>query len=116
MNLKNAVPWGRTLKEYIEIFSLTEYDLQKKILGCSDGPASFNYELTLKGGDVTSIDPIYQFSKDDIKNRIDEVYSEIMPQMEKNRADFIWSSISSPKELGKVRMSQGNRIKNRLYQ
>ncbi len=108
MDLQNAVPWGRTLAEYQEIFSLTEADLQKKIIGCSDGPASFNSELTNCNGDVTSIDPVYHFTKEEIKNRIAEVYAEIIPQMEKNRDEFLWSSIKSVKELGEIRMNAMN--------
>jgi len=108
MDLQNAVPWGRSLEEYKDIFSLSEADLQKRIIGCSDGPASFNCELTKRGGDVTSIDPVYHFTKDEIQSRISEVYDEIIPQMEKNRDAFLWSSIRSVEELGDVRMKAMN--------
>ncbi len=104
MELKSAVPWGRDLNEYIKMFLLSKDDLTKKILGCSDGPASFNSELTTLGGDVTSVDPIYNFSKNDISSRIGEVYDEIMPQMLKHRDDFNWDTIASVEELGKIRM------------
>ncbi len=108
MDLQNAVLWGRSLAEYRDIFSLTEADLQKKIIGCSDGPASFNCELTKRDGDVTSIDPVYHFTKEQIKNRIAQVYHEIIPQMETNRDAFLWSSIKSVKELGEIRMNAMN--------
>ena len=49
-SLEKVVPWGRSFAEYIRMFSLTEEDLEKRILGCGDGPASFNAELTKKGG------------------------------------------------------------------
>ena len=52
------------------MFSLTEGDLKKTILGCSDGPASFNAELTARGGDVISVDPAYQFDTLSLKKRI----------------------------------------------
>jgi len=54
--LDKVVPWGRTRNEYITMFSLTETDLNKKIAGFGDGPASFNYEATIAGNDVTSFD------------------------------------------------------------
>ena len=48
--LEKIVPWGRSFDEYISMFSLSANDLKKKILGCGDGPASFNAELTKIGG------------------------------------------------------------------
>ena len=86
------------------MFSLSGDDFGKKILGCADGPASFNAELNAKDGDVTSVDPIYQFSPDQIRSRIDEIYPQIMEQVSENKDDYIWESISSVEELGKIRM------------
>ena len=42
---ESVVPWGRTFEEYVDMFNLTEVDLDKSILGCGDGPASFNYTM-----------------------------------------------------------------------
>ena len=80
MKLNSIVPWGRSLKEYQEMFSLTSEDLQKSLLGCGDGPASFNAELSKQGGQVISCDPIYRFTREEIRSRIDAVYSEILHQ------------------------------------
>jgi hypothetical protein len=35
------------------MFSLSESDLDKIILGCGDGPACFNAELSKIGGNIT---------------------------------------------------------------
>jgi hypothetical protein len=104
MELSEIVPWGRSLSEYKEMFLLTSDDLRKKILGCGDGPACFNAELSAKGGNVTSIDPIYQFSPEQIRTRIGEVYPQIMEQVSKNKDDYVWSNIGGVEELGRVRM------------
>lgn len=103
--LKSIVPWGRNLEEYQQIFSLSNRDLKKKILGCGDGPSSFNAELTALGGDVISIDPIYQFSKEQLSSRIDEVATEVMLMVRQNRANFVWRNIKNPEELEQIRMS-----------
>ena len=42
--LAEVVPWGRTFDEYVAMFSLDATDRSRSILGCSDGPASFNAE------------------------------------------------------------------------
>jgi len=38
------------------MFGLTDTDLEGRILGCADGPASFNAEATRKGIRVISCD------------------------------------------------------------
>ncbi|VAW71469.1 hypothetical protein MNBD_GAMMA12-3798 [hydrothermal vent metagenome] len=108
MDLSKVVPWGRSLNEYVEMFSLSNDDLCKKILGCGDGPASFNAELTARGGNVTSIDPIYSFNPDEIQLRMDEVYPQIMEQVAKNMSDYVWDKINSTDQLGKIRMNAMN--------
>lgn len=104
MELESVIPWGRSLSEYKKMFSLSESDQSQKILGCGDGPASFNAESTMLGNNVVSIDPVYQFSGEQIRSRISEVYPQVMNQMKKHREDYVWESISNVKELGDVRM------------
>ena len=112
MELKNIVPWGRSFNEYKEIFSLDTDDLNKRILGCGDGPASFNAELTKSGGSVVSADPLYQFSSEQIRSRIREVYPVIISEAAKNVNDYIWKSIANVEELGKIRMSAMEKFLN----
>ena len=103
--LNSVVPWGRNLEEYKTMFSLSKQDLQKKILGCGDGPSSFNAELTALGGDITSIDPIYEFTKEQLTKRIDEVAIEVMGMVRQYSSNFVWKNIKNPDELERVRMS-----------
>lgn len=102
--LDKVVPWGRSYQEYVNMFGLTEADLQGRILGCGDGPAGFNAELTARGGHVVSVDPIYAFDAIQIKSRITETYDTVLSQVRKNQADFVWMAITSVEELGRVRM------------
>lgn len=103
--LEKIVPWGRSYDEYLRMFVLTEDDLGRQILGCGDGPASFNAELSQRGGHIISIDPIYIFDVDQIKSRIAETYEEVMAQTRNNKNEFIWEAIPSVEELGRIRMS-----------
>lgn len=105
MKLENIVPWGRSFGEYKAMFSLSEGELSKKILGCGDGPACFNAELNRANGNIVSVDPVYQFNASQIRSRIDEVYPHIMSEMKKNIDDYIWKDIAGIEELGKTRMS-----------
>jgi len=105
MELTNIVPWGRSFQEYKKMFSLSARDLEKSILGCGDGPASFNAELSSQGGNVISVDPIYCFTAKQLKSRILEVFKEVMQQMQLNKDRYVWDNIGSVKALGKIRMS-----------
>lgn len=107
-SLKNVVPWGRSFDEYVTMFALSDEDLAKKIIGCSDGPASFNCALTKRGGSVVSVDPIYQFTADDIARRITETYDTVMEQTQQNNHEFVWQRIASVEELGRTRTSAMN--------
>ncbi|MGB7415488.1 MAG: class I SAM-dependent methyltransferase [Thermosynechococcaceae cyanobacterium] len=110
MELKTVVPWGRSFAEYLEMFSLTDSDLKRSILGCGDGPASFNAELTTNGGNVVSIDPAYHFDSVSLQSRISEAYDEIMPQVQQQQDKYIWESIASVEELGRIRMDAMQRF------
>ena len=86
------------------MFALTSADLQSRILGCADGPASFNAIRTQQGGSVVSCDPLYAFNASQIRSRIDETAGDILEQTRRNRDEFVWTSIQSLEELQRVRM------------
>jgi hypothetical protein len=62
------------------------------------------------GGKVVSADPVYQFSSEQIRSRIEELYPEIMEQMSKTAKNYVWSNIKSVSDLGKIRMDAMNKF------
>lgn len=104
-SLDNVVPWGRSFPEYLKMFALAEEDCGKRILGVGDGPASFNAVLSSQGGHVVSVDPLYRFTADEIRQRIGETFETVLDQTRQNVAEFNWRHIPSVEELGRVRMS-----------
>lgn len=105
MKLNEVVPWGRTLQEYKLMFNLSEIDLKTKILGCGDGPASFNAEMTQLGYSVVSIDPVYQFTAEQIKKRVEETKEAIISQVQQNSNRYVWKNFCNADELGQVRLA-----------
>ena len=101
--LDEIVPWGRSFEEYRRMFALSEDDLGLRILGCADGPASFNAGLTKQGGAVVSVDPLYRFSREEIRSRIDQVFETVLEETRKNAHEFLWTSIPSVERLGEIR-------------
>ena len=106
--LDRVVPWGRSFDEYCRMFGLTDDDLNLKIVGCADGPASFNAEATRRGAAVISCDPIYRFDVDQLRERIASTYDDILEQTRRNAGEFVWRSIRSVEELGAVRLDAMN--------
>jgi hypothetical protein len=103
--LEEVVPWGRSFDEYMAMFSLQESDLDKRILGCGDGPASFNAVATERGFTITSTDPVYAFSADTIRGRIEESVPVISEQIQNNQEEFVWNYFGSIAELISTRVS-----------
>jgi hypothetical protein len=103
--LTSVVPWGRSFDEYVAMFALSDTDLSKRILGCGDGPASFNAAATRAGRDVVSVDPIYCFSAEQIRSRIDATARTIAEQTRLHRDEFVWTHFRSVEELVEARMS-----------
>ncbi len=105
VRLEQVVPWGRSLQEYIRMFNLTPEDLERKILDCASGPASFNAEMAQKGYSVISCDPLYQFSAEEIATRIQAACPAIIQGVEANPGNFVWQEIQSPAHLAQIRMT-----------
>lgn len=103
LKLDKVIPWGRCLDEYIGMFHLTSADRKLAILDCAGGPASFNAEMTRQGNKVISCDPVYQFSAEEIAERIQETYQTVIDGVRANADDYLWTNIESPTKLGEVR-------------
>ena len=103
--INNVFPWGRSLTEYSQMFDLGKKDLQSSILDCGGGPSSFNQEQYQAGNLVISCDPIYQFTPQQIQNRIEATYPVIMERVSSNYNNFVWQNIASPEHLAEIRMS-----------
>ncbi len=103
LTLDSVVPWGRSFEEYCRMFALRSVDLAGRILGCADGPASFNAELTARGGRAISVDPLYQFSAGEIRSRIADARARVVANTRQNLAAYRWDEIPSLDALCELR-------------
>jgi hypothetical protein len=110
MKLNKVIPWGRSFEEYRRMFALTGDDLAGTILGCGDGPASFNAEATAFGHRVVSRDPIYAFAAVEIERRVEQCYDTVTSQVTQNPDDFVWTHFRDPEHLGKCRLAAMRRF------
>jgi hypothetical protein len=110
MKLNEVIPWGRSFEEYTRMFALRGEDLAGTVLGCGDGPASFNAEATALGHRVVSCDPIYSYSGGEIERRVEECYDTVISQVKRNASGFVWSHFRDPDHLGACRLAAMRRF------
>jgi hypothetical protein len=97
--LDEIIPWGRTAREYELMFDLAEVGAVSSILGCGDGPAGFNAEMTSRGFSVISCDPIYVFSPAQIRRRFEASVEPVMSQVRARPGDYVWTHHRDPDDL-----------------
>ena len=104
ITLNQVVPWGRTLDEYRHLFDLTADDLEKRIVGVADGPASFNAEMHALGRRVISVDPLYAFTAEQIAERVHDTWRNMVDQLWNDLDDYVWTRFATPNQLGQHRL------------
>ena len=110
MELQEIVPWGRSFEEYRRMFALTESDLAGSILGCGDGPASFNAEATAAGHSVVSCDPIFDLTAAEIRRRVEETYDPVISRVKQHPERFNWDFFRDAEDLGRQRLAAMQRF------
>ncbi|MEM1243778.1 MAG: SAM-dependent methyltransferase [Pseudomonadota bacterium] len=99
----DVVLWGHSYQEYIQMFALGPEDLNKNIINCRGGPATFNAMLSKQGGKVISTDPLFALPFDKMKQEIDQVFTNMLKVLKKYQDRFVWKTVTSPDELAKRR-------------
>jgi hypothetical protein len=108
--LNQVIPWGRSFEEYCRMFALSEEDFAGRILGCGDGPASFNAEASVKGYHVVSCDPIYALSATQIEQRVNDCYEDLIAQVRRCPDRFVWDEFHDADHLGQCRLAAMRRF------
>jgi hypothetical protein len=101
---------GRSKPKYVRIFSLTQADLQLRIVNCAAGPASFDAELSAEGHRVISCDSLFSLSPDEIHSRIDAAYDTVVTNGRTATDEFVWREFTWPEHLGEARMAAMRRF------
>jgi SAM-dependent methyltransferase len=104
-HLEDVIPWGRSFDEYRRMFALDDADLGRSILGCADGPASFNAEMAARGRRVVSADPLYAYSAEQIRGRVHACHPTVIEQIRRNPDIFLWNEFRDADDLGRHRLT-----------
>src|SRR5512143_1332675 len=104
LTLAEVIPWGRSLPEYLSMFDLHPADLGRSILGCGDGPASFNAEMAARGLRVISADPLYAQDGGVVAAQIGAVFGTVLAGMRANRGRYVWAPGITPETVAAARL------------
>jgi len=105
MKLEKIVPFGRSMDEYKKMFALSDDDLNKKMVGIGDGPASFNAEMFAWQKTVISVDPLYIFNAEEIEKQFYSVVDNIISQVKATPDDWVWSYHRTAEHLKENRVN-----------
>ena len=64
--------------------------VDKRILGVGDGPASFNAEMRERGRRVVSCDPIYVFTAEQIRSRVEATHDRMVEFARQHHDNILW--------------------------
>lgn len=92
---QDILVWGHSLADYRQMFALEESDLEKTILDCGAGPASFNAEMAQQGHQVVSCDTLYGLSEAEIAKQVEATLAHLETEVAKNQQHFVWDSAQS---------------------
>ncbi|WP_456278782.1 SAM-dependent methyltransferase [Bacillus sp. AK128] len=106
LDLERIIFIGRTFEEYLEMFSLSEEELQgKKILDCPAGACSFTAVGNKLGLDVTACDIAYYHSGEVLKNKGLQDIEHAMEHIQKARRNYKWDYFKDIDSLRNHRLS-----------
>ncbi len=91
--LKKFVLWGHRLKDYQDMFDLTESSLHdKRIIEYGAGVTSFNAEMHQKGCKVISVDPMYGLPLQEIQQQVESVFDTTVAKIKANKDKYNWKN------------------------
>lgn len=99
----NLLLWGHTLADYQQMFDLTDADLDKKIIDCGAGPASFNAEMHQLGKHVVSVDELYNLPYDMLQQSINKQFKQMQAGIAEHVDKFNWDRYKNLAELTAAR-------------
>ncbi|OAB46864.1 SAM-dependent methyltransferase [Paenibacillus antarcticus] len=113
LEIERIVFIGRSYKEYLDMFSLSEDELKgKKILDCPAGACSFTAIGNKLGLDITACDIAYYHAQEDLVNKGLQDIIHTMEHLENVKEKYIWDYFKDINSLRNNRQSALNDCTN----
>jgi hypothetical protein len=104
LDLKGPALLGRTIAEYAEYFSLSDFDLNREsILDMGAGVSSFCAEASRRGYSVVAADPAYGLSVPEIARKCEADLQEVVAQLPSVMHKYTWKFYRDGEHLREFR-------------
>lgn len=102
--------WGHNLAEYQAMFELTPALLNKKILDCASGFATFNLEMHEQKKSAVSCDRAYDKSPEELRKYMTTGLENLLNKVKSSEENFNWQHIKSFAEFKQERYAMLNKF------
>lgn len=92
------------------MFDLSDADLDRSILDCCAGAASFTAELTGRGGSALAVDPAYAQGRDEVLAAIGTGTTGTAQLIDAHQDRFVWHWYGSPERRDQLRTAAAGRF------
>ncbi|HEB01881.1 MAG TPA: hypothetical protein ENI12_01460, partial [Nitrospirae bacterium] len=100
MKLEHIAFLGRTFKEYLDMFGLSEDDLKgENVLDCPAGPSSFAAEALAKDFKATACDPCYSLTTDALQEKAQEDLTHVFDAMDAASGNYVWNYYENKEQV-----------------
>ena len=100
MKLEHIAFLGRTFKEYLDMFGLSEDDLKgENVLDCPAGPSSFAAEAHTKDFKATACDPCYSLTTDALQEKAQEDLTHVFDAMDAASGNYVWNYYKNKEQV-----------------
>lgn len=103
--MANLLLWGHSLRDYQDMFDLNDADLDKKLVDCGAGPASFNADMHALGKEVMSCDDLYSLPPEQLEHSVNEQFNSMLREVKLHQDKFNWDTITGPQQLSEIRQA-----------
>lgn len=87
--MADLVLWGHGLKDYREMFDLSDIDLAQTILECGCGPTAFNSEMLKRKQSIVSCDHLFSLDDQQLRGQVDEGFAQVMSTIKSNPERYL---------------------------
>ena len=100
MKLEHIAFLGRSFKEYLDMFGLTEDDLKgENVLDCPAGPSSFAAKAHAMGLKATACDPCYSLTTDALQKKAQEDLTHVFDALDAASDNYVWNYYENKEQV-----------------
>ncbi|KTD78344.1 hypothetical protein [Legionella waltersii] len=90
--MRKLVLWGHRAEDYLEMFDLSQAEIESGILEYGCGPSAVNSQLTKMKKQIVSCDPLFVLDKDTLSSKAKMIFANMADEIKQHQDQFDFSS------------------------